>query len=384
MLNTHLSNISPAPVTRAELGSKNSFTGYIRAVFGEDWLFLKIIFLGVAVWFLIAGFSMYLMPNTPTTTGENSSQYIKYVLRDGQFYLTFMLVIIPIKFLGEAKRTSQDQSIFLHFHIQARQWLNGSKKEILGIPAYFALGVAVFTVYLYSYSTLKTRVPEFNPFKWDEIFMKMDNVLFLGKDPWQYFAFLYNYPKLIAAMDFVYDFWAVILVSTWFYSLRFGGKHKARRYQFVLALMLTWFIGGNILATMFSTAGPVYFEALTGMPSTFPDQMAALSAINAQTPLRAFEYQAFLWDVYQSPGLGLGGIAAMPSMHNASALLLYLMFGRTPTTRVLFGAFCLLIFISSFVLAWHYAVDGLFAVPVTIGCWKLAGWVVNKAGVTNT
>jgi len=127
-----------------------------------------------------------------------------------------------------------------------------------------------------------------------------------------------------------------------------------------------------------SSAGPVYYENVTGLVSPYAEQIAHLTAVNAEYPLRAFEYQATLWYIYESPTIGLGGISAMPSMHCASAFLLVLMFGKNPYLRTAFIGFFVLILITSFVLAWHYAVDGLLAIPISYGCWKLAGWLVKK------
>ncbi len=360
-----------------------SFSAYMRSVFGADLAFLKILFGFVFIWFLLAQLFAVLIPDTTTTLAENSSQYLSYALRNGQFYMMFVLLIIPLKLLQASSNTAKGESILPYLKERARLWLAGSKTEVFGIPAYFVLAVVVFALYLFSYSTIKTRIPNMIPYVWDESFQKLDRAIFFGKDPWQYFAFLYEHPRIIQVMDFIYDFWAVLLVSAWFFSMRYGGKNKARRYQFVLALLLSWFVGGNILATLLSSGGPVYFEALTGLPSTYSEQMALLFAINAETPLRAFEYQEMLWNIYESPSVGLGGISAMPSMHCASAFLMFLMFGRTALSRILLGGFFLLIFISSFVLAWHYAVDGLFVLPVTFGLWKLSGWVVGKAGYTD-
>ncbi len=380
------------PMSNTQIGSyasanTNGAVHYIRSVFGPDWPYLKLLFLGVLVWFLLAQFSMSLVPDTSTSTGQNSRKYLEYVLRNGKIYLVFVMVILSFRVMVEAKKADRGQSalvlIFGYLRRVVQEWWVGPKKQVLGIPAFFLLAMLTFALFLFSYSTIKTRVPEFMPFGWDVTFMKMDQALFFGKDAWQVFAFLYDYPKIILFLDFVYDLWAGILVTAWFVTLGYGGKDKPRRYQFVLSLMLIWFLGGNVMAILLSTAGPVYFEAVTGLASSFDEQMAALAAINAQTPLRAFEYQAFLWDVYENPGVGLGGIAAMPSMHNASALLLYIMFARGPITKILFGSFVLLIFVGSFMLAWHYVVDALLVVPVVIACWKLAGWIVNKATVTD-
>ena len=353
---------------------------YIKSVFKSDWPVLRILIALVAIWFILAQSLTLIFPDS-SGLHQSSGNYAKYVIRNGQMYLMFVMMVLAYKVFKLTSSTEKGQSALPVVKKQAQAWWQGPRYELLGVPGAFLMSMVLFGVFLLSYSTIKTRIPNLHPYAFDTLFYKLDRMIFLGRDPWTYFSFLYNHPVVIRLMDFIYDFWAAILVSCWFFALRYGGADKSRRYQFVLALLLTWFIGGNLMAIFLSSGGPVYYEALTGLPSTYSDQMAALSTINAETPLRAFEYQKLLWDIYQSPSVGLGGISAMPSMHCGSAFLLYLMFGRGLLSRLLLGGFFLMIFISSFVLAWHYALDGLFVLPVTYGCWRLAGFLVRKSGL---
>jgi hypothetical protein len=240
------------------------------------------------------------------------------------------------------------------------------------------LGFATFSIFLFSYSTIKTRIPEMAVYGWDESFSQLDRILFFGNDPWAVFSWIYEIPALLRGMDFIYDVWAVILVGTW--TLCFvTTKHKASvRYRFPIALLLTWFIGGNILAVLLSSAGPCYYGAVTGLVDPYAAQMAALSAIDAASPLRAFQYQEILWSVYESESLGLGGISAMPSMHCATSFLLVLLAWNKKALRYLALAFFSFILITSFMLAWHYAVDGLLAVPIALICWNIAGRITAR------
>lgn len=353
------------------------FWNHVPEFFGEDWRFLKLIFTAVTLWLGLAQLCAFLIPDTTTTLANNSSQYLDYVLRNVQIYILVVFAIGMFKFLKASDATEKGKSALPYIRKSIAKNIREDKKQFLAHPIYFVIAMAVFALYLFSYSTIKTRIPNIIPYMWDETFRDIDRTLFLGRDPWQWFSFLYDHPKLIGFMDTVYDFWAGILVSVWFFVLRYGGQNKARRYQFVLALLLVWFVGGNVLAILSSSGGPVYFETLTGLSSTYSDQLARLSEINAVTPLSSFEYQSMLWRVYESPSVGLGGISAMPSMHCASSLLLLFMFGRNKVARLALLAFCALIFISSFMLAWHYAVDGIFVLPVTYACWKLAEKLVE-------
>ena len=77
-----------------------------------------------------------------------------------------------------------------------------------------------------------------------------------------------------------------------------------------------------------------------------------------------------------SPGVG-GGISAAPSMHVSVATLnaLFLSrYGKAPS--ILAWGYCLVIFLGSVHLGWHYAVDGYIAFGMTLLIWKGAGWLV--------
>lgn len=60
--------------------------------------------------------------------------------------------------------------------------------------------------------------------------------------------------------------------------------------SFLLAYALCWLIAGNALATIFASAGPVYYEAL-GFGDTFVLLMAELRAIDEVAPVWALNVQ---------------------------------------------------------------------------------------------
>ena len=358
--------------------SKTWLAQKFKMLFGADWPMFRIVILFVAIWFCLAQLAIFVFPDTQTNLGKSSKIYLDYALRNGMLYVIFFLIFAIRQAIKASNKLQAGQSLVVFLCRQLQHNLGKCLEYCFGMFIYLLVALGIFVAYLYSYSTIKTRIPNMIPYSWDTVFMKFDNFIFLGKDPWQYFDFLYKYPQIIRTMDLVYDLWAAIMVCVWFFVLRFGGDSKPRRMQYVITLLLTWFIGGNILAILFSSGGPIYYEAITGLTSTYPEQLAQLAAINTENPLRSVPYQKMLWDIYESPNVGFGGISAMPSMHCASSLLLFFMFGRTKITKTLLGIFFLFILVSSFVLGWHYAVDGLLAIPIVYGCWKLAGYITVK------
>lgn len=321
-------------------------------------------------WFLFARFLVYLYPDGQSGSASAFTNYAKYAARNGGFFLFFCGLIG----LWKVTKDSGDKPLAQHL---SEKWQSADMSP-LALPIKLIIALSSFALFIFTYSTVKTRIPEIEPYGWDEFFWRLDRILFFGNDPWTLFAWLYEFPLIIRVMDFIYDIWAVIMVGVWAMCFMHKSVPAEKRFQFPLALMLTWLIGGNLLAITFSSAGPCYFGAITGLTDPYAAQMSALTVLDEQSTLRAVRYQDILWQVYESPSLGLGGISAMPSMHCATSFLLILLaWGKKPLryAAMIFFAF---IFIASFVLAWHYAVDGLLAVPVALISWFSAGYVLKR------
>ena len=312
-----------------------------------------------------------LIPDPSKTSLSALPSYLNYASRNAKIVLILAAVLSPFIIASRCGEASVISYITKNIKYTP---LILAKVSVLAVTA-----IASFGGFMFAYSTIKTRIPEIVPFIWDEAFMKMDKFIFFGNDPWALFSGLYNSPSIIVFMDAIYDIWAVLLVGTWTLCFVCYGYATKVRFRFPLALLITWFIGGNILAILFSSAGPCYYGAVTGLADPYASQMALLAGLEIAEPLRAVRYQAILWDVYDNPGLGFGGISAMPSMHCATTALLVIFARNRPILKWVMRALFVLIFISSFVLAWHYAVDGLLAILVAILGWRLAGKILDYA-----
>ena len=134
--------------------------------------------------------------------------------------------------------------------------------------------------------------------------------------------------------------------------------------------MLTFAVGGNLLALLFSSAGPVYYERL-GLGSDFEPLMEHLRALNEISPVWALGVQEGLWDGHMTDGR-LAGISAMPSMHVATTVLIAL-YASTHARWAAWATwlFAALIMIGSVHLGWHYAVDGYFGAIIAWVAWTL-------------
>ena len=331
--------------------------------------FFKLIAGALALWFGLAQILSHIYPDE-ITSYDTISVYLGYAMRNGGTFIALCGVVQFIRLLTATGDTP------LLDYIKAQK--NDIKLSALRTIITSIIGLCFFTVFMVSFATIKTRIPAINPYNWDQSFMLLDRALFFGRDPWTLFTWVYESPSILRAMDVMYDVWAGLLVGVW--ALCFINRnHTAQtRYRFPIALMLTWFIGGTLLAILFSSVGPCYFELQTGAAGPYADQMAVLNQLHEETPLRAIAYQELLWKVYQSDSYGFGGISAMPSMHCGTSALLVLFAWKHPIWRSIALAFFMFIFIASFMLAWHYAVDGLVVLPVVLFAWWAAGKIASK------
>jgi hypothetical protein len=251
----------------------------------------------------------------------------------------------------------------------------GLRKLGLVFSPHTLAGLLLFlnmSVFMGVFSSLKTMLPEIVPFFADQILAHVDRILH-GKDPWLYSTALLR-ADVTPMIEFLYfGVWGLLLPGT-LLAVLLMPKLEAIRAQYVWTVLLVWPLLGNLMAGALMSAGPVYYELVTGEP-----RFAGLLNYLARHSLGQDAVQGFLWNVYLTREAVAGaGISAFPSMHLATATLFVLLAGHIHRGLMWAAvAFCAVILFGSVHLGWHYAVDGYFSIAATLVIWRAVGWTLR-------
>ncbi len=230
------------------------------------------------------------------------------------------------------------------------------------------------TLFIASAGYLKEMITVIQPFAWDVWFAQLDRMLHFGQDPWQLLLPLTGSHGVTKALNIVYHGWFFAIYFCVFVACF---SRAATSRVFLVAFVLTFALAGNLAATVFSSAGPVYFEKL-GLGDDFVPLMAHLQNLNEIGRLPALDVQDTLWQAYEA-NAGHAAISAAPSMHVATSILMALFaFSCSRFWGWVMSGFALAIMVGSVVLGWHYAADGYLGAAMAWGCWWVAGkWVLK-------
>lgn len=213
--------------------------------------------------------------------------------------------------------------------------------------------------------TWKAAIPGFGPFRFDVPLADLDRALH-GIDPWTALLPLVKSSTVIMAIDYFYAGWFLAFAAFIFW---WGwAPWSGRRTRVLISLVSVWAIG-SFAASSVSSAGPVYYGAVTGDAIRFHAPYQAFLA----TPTLAGELQSRLWLAYLGgEGGWIKGIAAFPSIHVAMPALYAV--SSLGLWRLFWWGFTALTILGSVALGWHYVVDGYAAVIGTLIIW----WLVKR------
>jgi hypothetical protein len=232
-------------------------------------------------------------------------------------------------------------------------------KGTLMIIGMFLLGAAAF-------STLKHVTPVYVPFFADPFLAKLDAEIHFG-DPWRETHAIF--PLALEPLLFVLygPVWFIQMVGMVLIGA-FAKNHTVRARYF-LSLVLVAIILGTVVRVVGSSAGPIFFGRIVG-----GDRFADLMAVLGSNPWGGamVETSDYLYSSYAQDRTVFGtGIAAMPSLHVAIAVLNALFLSQFGQATKYWGWFYFsAIMFGSVYFGWHYAIDGYVAIVATVMIWR--------------
>lgn len=227
------------------------------------------------------------------------------------------------------------------------------------------------------FSAIKSAIPTFHRYDWDNTFIAIDRVVFFGHDPWEVMQPLIGYVPITALLALIYTGWLALNYVGCVWILFHPIDNTVRR-RFFLTFTLSWTVIGGIMATLFASYGPAFIGPLNGN-SHYIVLRTYLRTVNEHIPVLTLHVQNFLLAHFRDGHSGLGsGISAMPSMHVAICFLFYLTAREiSPRGARWMLALFITIWIGSVHLAFHYWIDGLVSVITVYGLWRFSGWFIG-------
>jgi hypothetical protein len=315
--------------------------------------------LAIASLWLIALASVGVNPGQPLASGP-----LNLLVFLSAWFLPFGLVTLA----ALEKHRPQSPLTYLRDHLLDRAHRG---RIAAALPL-----LMMITLFMTCFSGMKSAVPLFQPYTWDQTFIELDRTIH-GTDPWRLLQPLLGYPIVTSAMSVLYHLWLLLIYmgGVWF-AIYCPDAVLRRRY--FLAYLLLWSIGGVAMAIGFASVGPCFAQPLLGI-ETFAAQMDYLRAADQSYPVMVLEIQDALLRWHGSGDYSLGlGITAMPSLHVGLACLFWLSI-RQHNRRLgrAFLVFLLIILLGSVHLAYHYAVDGYAAIALVSALWWLSGKLIG-------
>lgn len=246
-----------------------------------------------------------------------------------------------------------------------------------------AAGLVLFTsvtLFYGAFTSAKNLLPEVSHFDWDVALADLGEWMHGGTPLWRHLhPVLTPYTRYI---DIFYNvFWQVAML-TMVLAMAFANQ---RRRRFFIIFFLCWIVLGNVLAGMFYSAGPIFYDRVVGDAQRFRFLLDYIGGYQ-DPPLAVSVYQSYLWTLHRlgAPEFG-SGISAFPSMHVSMATLIALWLTRMHRRLAIPAVLMVLLTQAGSVhLGWHYAVDGYASIVLTYLIWRTVDQAASRQPVRRT
>lgn len=297
----------------------------------------------------------------------------------GIWILAGFLAIVWLLVTHGLKPGGDPSPINLLTRVIGARWHRDRLLSLFWPPLLFALLMA-------SFNAFKQFVLPHAGFAYDAAFAGVDRALFLGDDAWVFSHRILPSPWISLLLDRAYHAWFLPVTLGVVLCAFLPASSWRLRTQYLLSYMAIWILLGSFIAFALPAAGPCFYSELIQPAPNFDGLLAKLNAdqaivtqSNPDGKFFALFHQAKLLDAMGAKTLIVGGgISAMPSVHNALAVLFALVSSRVHwLAGALMWAYAAIIWVGSIHLGWHYAIDGVVAAGLTLAIWRATGRIAN-------
>ena len=233
-----------------------------------------------------------------------------------------------------------------------------------------------------AYNVFKQRMLPSTGYGYDGVLAGIDRSVF-GTDPWRLTHALLPSAEATRIIDLAYHpfFFPMTMGIAICTFLPLDSRHRLRH---TLSFAMLIIVPTSLVAALVPAVGPC-FEAFyhqnlqfAELTNTLAAQQASLVA-NGYPGFESLAAQAKLQSLLGAPSIADGGgIAALPSMHNAlSTLFLCFVMGFSRHWLWLAVPYSALILFGSVHLGWHYAIDGVVGIALAFLMWRIAGPIAD-------
>lgn len=324
---------------------------------------------------ILLGYLLLVLGSGRVDLAQFGALWAFYLQASIAMWVFLALILQVVRIAVGARRSGREP--FLRTHLRdllLARWERDRCVSLVWPPLLLATLLA-------SFNSFKQMILPLAGFRFDPFFAQADRALFGGTDPWRVTHAIFSTPEATLMIDSAYHGWFVPMsLGVIVCAFLSAGSYRVRT-QYLLTYLGVWIGIGSIVAFLLPAAGPCYYSHFVAPSASYDALTQKLldAQVATDSTLAALRNQAKLLAAFGHSQLQLGGgISAMPSVHNALAVLFAL--GAYQLNRVLgwtFGLYAVLIWIGSIHLGWHYAVDGPVAALMTFGLWRASGRVAD-------
>lgn len=258
--------------------------------------------------------------------------------------------------------------------IAATRWNRGFRDRVPTIIGAFIACSGISIIF----PMVKSALPVVNPFWADPMLATLDRTLHLGADPW---TLTHALTLSTTVTDVIYVMLWIIPAVYFPLFLAFFDGDRARINRFSMLYLFVLFFLGNVVAGLFMSVGPVYFDRQLG-GAEFAGLATAIQASGIAESATGILHDK-LWVAFSRDAQEFGsGISAFPSVHVAMTVVLALYLYELNRKLLPVGVALVAIYqFLSVYLGWHYAVDGYFSIVAVTGAWALTRGFEPKPNV---